>query len=693
MKDRKEKSLTMRSEIFLLSFAFLAIVSLVFTSMFLDILYKNNIDCAKNSLRECNSKIVAFAEGIFHENATMVGMLSRDSRVINGSSNDPQEVLSIYDAILEDNDNITYIYSGYADGKLYIRDYDTPKNFDPTTRPWYQAAGKTDGVAREIYLDAATGGWMLSQSKKLVDSRGNMIGAVSIDCSNENISRQLSTKYQYDSQRSYIMNPAGTVLIHPEEKYINDSLLNYISEEMWNSMIEGMGNYGEYEKDGVNAMTYIERIPNTDLFVATAIDAKEVTRPIFRSIEYLLTVVVGISIILGFVLSRVLIYRFARPVMALKNRIERVAGGTSETSQSFGFSNAEINDIAEGIEIIVRDIARREEQRKAAEYLSLHDSMTGLYNRRFFEEEQQRLDTEGNYPLCVICCDINGLKLVNDVFGHDAGDQLICRIAECLTGACRTGDVTARIGGDEFAILLPHAPLIVVQEIIWSIRESFGKETICGAEVSASLGYGIKERKGESLEDVIRHADQMMYGWKLTESARMKRRTVENIIRAAARENLIKNLTEQEAFVLDQLASLLCPESASLLKQSYRFRSIGRCTLLQSSSSNSIEDSRRYTETAYRLLSAIDEYRAMAGYVLHYTEHWDGSGWPAGLSRWDIPLLSRILSVVDAYFAADAGEIVLEKQASWYDPEIVSALQDILRQSCNTKEDLTEDEK
>lgn len=684
MKDRKKRSLTIKSEIFLLSFAFLAIVSLVFTSMFLEILYQNNIDSANHSLRECNSKIVAFAEGIFHENAVMVEMLSRDSTVINGSNNDPEAVLSIYDEILKDNDNITYVYSGYADGKLYIRNYDSPENMDPTTRPWYQAAKLTDGVAREIYLDAATGSWMFSQSKKLVDDRGNMVGAVSIDCSNETISRQLSTKYQYDSQRSYIMNLEGTVLIHPEEKYIDESLMYYMEDEIWHKVIEGTSNYGEYKKDGINEMAYFERIPGTDLIVATAIDAREVTYPIFQSISSLLAVIGGMSIILGFILSRVLIYRFARPIIALKSRIEKVAAGTPETRQSFGFSNTEINDIAEAIEIIVKDIARQEEQRKAAEYLSFHDSMTGLYNRRFFEEEQQRLDREENYPLCVICCDVNGLKLINDVFGHDVGDQLICRIAECLAGACRRGDVAARIGGDEFAILLPHAPLVVAQGILLEIKESFQKENICGAEVSASLGYGMKAGKDESLEEVIRQADKMMYSWKVTESVRMKQRIVKNIIEAAAKEHLIKTLTEKETHVLEQLAALLCPGSAELLLQSYRFRRVGLCTLLQANA-DSAGENRQHTEMGYRLLSAIEDYRSLAGYVLHYTEHWDGSGWPAGLSGRDIPLLSRILSVADAYFSAD--EKALEKQASWYDPEIVLVLQDILKEDCASKSD------
>ena len=125
---------------------------------------------------------------------------------------------------------------------------------------------------------------------------------------------------------------------------------------------------------------------------------------------------------------------FRRTYPGIKRRIENVVRGCPEEYREAGFYNAELNGIADSITIIVKNIAKKEEQRKEAEYTSFHDSMTGLYNRRFFSEELRRLDVKRNYPLCIICCDVNGLKLVNDVFGHDVGDQLICRVAESLAG-------------------------------------------------------------------------------------------------------------------------------------------------------------------------------------------------------------------------------------------------------------------
>ena len=123
--------------------------------------------------------------------------------------------------------------------------------------------------------------------------------------------------------------------------------------------------------------------------------------------------------------------------------------------------------------------------------------------------------------------------------------------------------------------------------------------------------------------------------------------------------------------MLGHLAAALCPQERPLLLRSYRLRNIGRYSLLQSGGLP------RHTENAYRLLSAVEEYQGIAGYVLHYTEHWDGSGCPAGLAGRDIPLLSRILAAADAYCAAGGSCGLLHQRAAWYDPDIVRLLQDL----------------
>lgn len=673
LQRQRKFFMTIKREMFLLSVLSFFFISLVISGVFLKILYDNDAKSARDSLRECNSQIRTFTEGLFRENAAVVEILAQNDVIIHAGYGDEEALLAPFDRLLEQNVNLTYAYAGYADGSLHIRGYDTPADYDVLSRPWYKAAMAADGVARHVYRDAATDVWLFSQCMKLVDEEGKVVGALAVDCSNESITRQLSTKYRYKSQRSFIIDPDGLVLIHPAEIQINRSLRRYMPQKEWDDVTGGRTNYAEYMLDGVKAMAYFERIPGTQFTVVTAIDASEVMSPIIRSLVMLLGIVTVVSLAMGLALSRLYISRFARPIQELSGRIRNVAAGNPDTGHSLGTSNAEIQSIAENIEIIVKDMANREEKRKAAEYLSFHDSMTGLYNRRFYEEELNRLDTKRNYPLCLLCCDVNGLKLVNDVFGHALGDRLLVTVANSLQQAMRTDDILARVGGDEFSIILPRTGDEEAQLIMRRLKSALPLENLCGAEISVSLGYAVKQDANQSLEEVLRSADEKMYAKKTTESLQMKQRTVQNIILSAEQEGLVRAPSAAESRLLRLFSDALCPESSELLTESYRLRKLGLCTLLLSLEYRPTQLSKHHTETCYRILSTLDQYRGAAACVLHYNEHWDGSGWPSGLSGLDIPLLSRIIAVVEA--DTEQGRAHLQHQSGiWYDQDLVQML-------------------
>lgn len=669
---KKKVLLTIKQEMFLLGFASLILGSLVFVSVFFVFFFNSSLDNAKNTLHACNSQIVTYVEGVFHESSNLVDLLSKDQTVIRAGDGNKDAVITVFDTIHENNSNITYIYSGYSDGSLFINNYDAPSGYDVTNRPWYVASQQAQGVVRLAYSDAATGVWLFSHSKKLVDDSGNMVGAMCIDSSNENISRQLSAKYQYDSQRSFIIDLSGKVLIHPNGNEINTSLLSgRISEDVWQHIIAGKNNYAEYSQNDADAMAYFERIPNTDFIVVTAINSSEIIDPILHNVLYIVLLVIAISILLGFILSQILNYRFVRPIMELGDRIQGIANRKNEQQSKIKSSNAEINSIADSIEIIVRDIATQEEQRKAAEYLSLHDPMTGLYNRRYYEDALQRLDSSGNHPLCIVSCDINGLKLVNDIFGHVVGDRLITQVAESLDKSCRINDFTARIGGDEFAIVLPNTSVSTAEQFILRIKNGLLQQGFCGVVVSASFGFAIKNDPCQKLDILISEADEMMYAHKRVESLQMRNDTITNIINAGTDEGLIRPLSPQEEALLDRFAHELCPDLRQMLKDSYGLRKIGLCSLLQTDENND-DIHWRHTECGYRILSILDEYRGVSECILHYTEHWDGSGWPSGLSGTDIPLLSRIIAVTEGF--CQRGRLVINDRGSLYDPDLVDMI-------------------
>jgi diguanylate cyclase (GGDEF)-like protein/PAS domain S-box-containing protein len=168
-----------------------------------------------------------------------------------------------------------------------------------------------------------------------------------------------------------------------------------------------------------------------------------------------------------------------------------------------------------GIYAIYNDITQRKREEKKIKYLSFHDQMTGLYNRRFFESEMERLDKSRKLPISIIMSDINGLKKVNDKYGHAKGDQYIKTVANDIKKAVRQEDILARVGGDEFAILLPYTNEEDVKKIEKRIQNNMHKlDENSDYPVGISTGYAIKKNKNMKLEDIFKKADYQMYQMK-----------------------------------------------------------------------------------------------------------------------------------------------------------------------------------
>ncbi len=162
--------------------------------------------------------------------------------------------------------------------------------------------------------------------------------------------------------------------------------------------------------------------------------------------------------------------------------------------------------------VALQDITARKKAEEYLRYLGTHDVMTGLYNRAFFEETLQKLESKRHDPISFIIADLNNLKPVNDVFGHHVGDKLIRRAAEVLSASVGKNYVTARIGGDEFIIIMPDAKLAEAEELIERIQSFvvMNNKYYRDPELSLSLGAAVSG-PGLSLEKVISIADNEMY--------------------------------------------------------------------------------------------------------------------------------------------------------------------------------------
>ena len=161
-------------------------------------------------------------------------------------------------------------------------------------------------------------------------------------------------------------------------------------------------------------------------------------------------------------------------------------------------------------EIISSAFARYEAEEKIR-YLSFHDSLTGLFNRAYLEEEMHRLDKSRQLPISIIMADLNNLKYLNDNFGHDAGDRALIKTADILRESCRSEDIVGRWGGDEFIMLLPQISEQGVKKRIEMIRELCRDEQIEGNPLSFALGAVVKEKSGQDLIKFLKLAEEVMY--------------------------------------------------------------------------------------------------------------------------------------------------------------------------------------
>lgn len=179
-----------------------------------------------------------------------------------------------------------------------------------------------------------------------------------------------------------------------------------------------------------------------------------------------------------------------------------------------------------------RDITDIKKAEDGLVHLSYHDQLTGVYNRRFFEEELLRLDNEQNLPLSIVMGDINGLKLVNDSFWHSVGDALLNRAAEIIKRTCREKDIIARLGGDEFVVILPRTNAIETTEIVNRIQELAAGEKIANISMSVSFGHDTKKNGEERIAEILAGAENNMYRNKLFERTSMRSKTIDVIMNA-----------------------------------------------------------------------------------------------------------------------------------------------------------------
>ena len=347
-----------------------------------------------------------------------------------------------------------------------------------------------------------------------------------------------------------------------------------------------------------------------------------------------------------------------------------------------------------GAVFIFRDVSEKRAEQRKIEFLSYNDVLTGLYNRRYIEDAMIDLDTPENLPITIFSVDVNGLKLANDAFGHEFGDQLLKTFADILKGVCQPEDVIGRVGGDEFCILMKNTDEDEAASIKERILDEMSKLKLYPIVASLAIGFAVKHSPEDDIKTVMVLSDHRMYQDKIKSRKTMRTQTIQ----MALDHNNLSHTHEQShsynvSLYCEAIARAMGFDEKSVqeIKTAGLLHDIGKIMIsshiLNKSGKLSKDEFnlvKRHPEVGYQLLRTVDEYAHLSEFVLYHHECWDGSGYPIGLKDEEIPLFSRIIAVADAFDAmtgerpyqrtktqSEAIEELKRGMGTQFDPEIV----------------------
>lgn len=348
------------------------------------------------------------------------------------------------------------------------------------------------------------------------------------------------------------------------------------------------------------------------------------------------------------------------------------------------------------------DVTEKIEMKEKLVKLSYTDNLTGVYNRACFEEKKEELNTKENLPIGVIMGDVNGLKVVNDTFGHLEGDRLLKEMTKVLTNATANKGYIFRWGGDEFIILMPNCDENKCESIVESIIKECRETKFNLIDMSISMGISIKKNLEEDIYENLKDAEEKLYRQKFLSEKSIRSSIIFSLSQSLHEKNveteehtkrLVKHankIGKKLGFTIAQLDEL------ELVTKLHDIGKIGvseKILLKQSKLTDAeFKEIKTHTERGYRILQASGELSHIARSVLTHHERFDGGGYPLGLKGEEIPIMARIVNVVDSYDAmvSDRGYNIIKSKdkaileilkcrGGQFDPKIADLFIDILK--------------
>lgn len=310
-----------------------------------------------------------------------------------------------------------------------------------------------------------------------------------------------------------------------------------------------------------------------------------------------------------------------------------------------------------------RNITERKKTEEYLTYLSQHDTLTGLYNRDYFRLLPYRLQKEGKNRVGLLLFDIDGLKMINNTLGQAAGDERLLAVKRILQKKLGDQAILARIGGDEFAAIIPEGTAVQMEHLMSQIDQESKKERLVShiVPLTISSGYALGDLNLKDFQAIYKEADDNMQRQKLLHGQSNRNILVKTIAELLKARDFG---TEEHA---DRLQDIICYLARSYgyseqklgdLKLLAQFHDIGKIGIPDAIlnkpgrlTNEEMTEMKRHTQIGYQIAQVIPEIALIADWILKHHEWWNGSGYPLGLKGEEIPVECRMLSVCDAYDA------------------------------------------
>jgi diguanylate cyclase (GGDEF)-like protein/PAS domain S-box-containing protein len=314
-----------------------------------------------------------------------------------------------------------------------------------------------------------------------------------------------------------------------------------------------------------------------------------------------------------------------------------------------------------GVVLVIRDVSEQRNREQRILHISYHDYLTGIPNRRFFQEQLDAIDHPDTLPMGLVMMDLNALKLINDAYGHELGNEALKHVGRALETVKREEEVIARIGGDEFAMIIPKAVETRIQSIKEALDGLIEKTPVGGITYSVAFGYAIKESATTDIRMILKAAEDNMYKNKVLFSKNTRYNAILSILNTLTDKfEEEKRHSERVAYFCKLLGRKmnLREDEVKELEFAGRLHDIGKITVpdaILKKPGRLTEDEwafmTRHTVNGYQILRTTDQFSKLAEYAMSHHERMDGHGYPNQLSGEDIPLFARIICVVDAFEA------------------------------------------